>query len=199
MTTHHGSRVAGAVLVGGKSLRFGSNKALFAVNNTPMARVVADIMREADIEDLCVVGDSQVTADALGLVFVGDSFPGEGPLGGLISAMRGVSADVLCVLPCDVPCVPAGRIRQLVDAVVGFGEIDVAILTTSREHWLCSAWRVSTCLPVLTQYFADGERALHRAVGTLAIERVSATDIEMINVNTLQEALELRRPHTFDD
>lgn len=190
---HRHSVVAGAVLIGGRSFRFGSNKALFAVNDKPMARVVADIMSTANIDDVFVVGDSQVTADALGLSFVADSYPGEGPLGGLISAMRNVSNGILCVLPCDVPRIHAGRIEQLVKVIADSNEVDVAILMTTREHWLCSSWRVSTCLPVIEECFAAGERAIHCAVGTLVVQRVMAFEAEMINVNTLQQALQIGR------
>lgn len=193
---HHRSTVVGAVLVGGMSFRFGSNKALFIVHGKPMGRVIADILRTADINQVFAVGDSQATADSLGLSFVADSFPGEGPLGGLLSAMHEVSTGILCVLPCDVPKVKASRVRQLVDAVTDSQETDVAVLITSREHWLCSAWQVKTCLPVLEQFFASGERAIHRAVGSLAIRRVIASDAEMINVNTLQQALEIERRDT---
>lgn len=156
-----------------------------------MGRVIADILRTASIDEVIAVGDSQVTADSLGLSFVADSYPGEGPLGGLISAMREVSTGILCVLPCDVPRVKASRIEQLVDAVMESGHIDLAVLTATREHWLCSSWRVDTCLPVLEQCFANGERAIHRAVGSLGIQRVTVTDAEMINVNTMQQVREI--------
>lgn len=185
--------IAGAVLIGGRSSRFGSDKALFAIADQPMARVVAEILHAANIDDVFVVGDSQATADALGLAFVADAYPGEGPLGGIISVMRNVPADVLCILPCDVPRVSVERVRQLIDVVVDSDVTDMAILATSQDHWLCSSWRVRTCLPVLTQSFATGERSIHRAAGSLVVRRISATDAEMINVNTRQEALEVGR------
>lgn len=199
MLIHNPSSVRGVVLVGGQSHRFGSPKALFAVNNKPMARVVAEIMRLANIEEVFVVGDSQITADAIGLTFVADSYPGQGPLGGLITALRAVSTGILCVLPCDVPRISANRIAVLIKVLIDIDETDLAILMTDREHWLCSSWRVSTCLPVLEKCFAEGERAIHRAVGSLSIERVPATKAEMLNVNTLQQAREIGRIATSEN
>jgi molybdopterin-guanine dinucleotide biosynthesis protein A len=153
-----------------------------------MGRMIANNMYAANIEKVIVVGGSQDTADALNCSFVADSFPGEGPLGGLVTAIRSVSTEILCVLPCDVPRVTPYRIQQLVTAVAGFRLNDASVLTASREHWLCSSWRVSSCLPVLEKCFADGERAIHRAVNSLTIRRVLVTDEEMININTLQDA-----------
>lgn len=188
---HHRPTVEGAVLVGGNSVRFGSDKALFKVAGKPMARVIADVMYSARITKVFVVGNSQSTADVLGLAFVADSYPGEGPLGGLITALRATESEILCVLPCDVPGVKPDRVQELVEAVVGTEGFDGAILVTTREHWLCSSWRVSTCLPEFERRFAAGLRAIHLAVGALAIRRVAATESEMINVNTLQQGVEI--------
>jgi molybdopterin-guanine dinucleotide biosynthesis protein A len=168
------------------------------VHGKPMARVIADIMRAANIDEVLAVGDSQVTADAIELPFVSDLYPGEGPLGGLISAMRQASTEILCVMPCDVPRMNASRIRQLVDSVVDCGEIDAAVVMTTREHWLCSCWRIPKCLPVFEKCFTGGERAIHRAIGSFAIQRVMATDAEMMNVNTIQEAAEIGRIVNFE-
>ncbi|MEO8162421.1 MAG: molybdenum cofactor guanylyltransferase [Ilumatobacteraceae bacterium] len=180
--------ITGAVLAGGKSLRFGSNKAIFEINGKAMARVISDKMREAGILDVLLVGGSPEVADTLGLSFVADEYPNEGPLGGLITALHNVSTDFLCVLPCDVPRINSIRIRQLGFIVTSNSLHDVGVLATTREHWLCSSWRVRTCLPELERKFADGERAVHRAVNSLSIARVSATDEEMSNINSLHRA-----------
>lgn len=156
-----------------------------------MARVIADAMIGAGIQDVLLVGGSPDVADTLDLPFLSDEFLDEGPLCGLISAMRAVSSEILCVLPCDVPNIHSLRIRQLVDAVTTTGPHDAAVLTSSQEHWLCSAWKVRNCLPALERNFAQGERAIHRAVKDLVVLRVFASDNEMLNFNTLQQPLDI--------
>lgn len=158
------------------------------INGKAMGQMIADTMRSSGIEEVLVVGGSQTTAYALGCSFVADLHPGEGPLGGLITAMRAVTAEILCVLPCDVPLVKSARIQQLVAALADFRINDASVLKSNREHWLCSSWRVSRCLPTLEKRFLDGERAIHRAANSLVIQQVSATDAELININTLQDA-----------
>lgn len=153
-----------------------------------MGRMIADTMQSSGIKDVIVVGGSPDTAYSLGCSFVADLHPDEGPLGGLITAMRTVTAEILCVLPCDVPLVTSTRIQQLVAALADIQINDVSVLTSNREHWLCSSWRVSRCLPTLEKGFAEGERAIHRVVNSLVIQRVTATDAELININTLQDA-----------
>lgn len=158
------------------------------INGKAMGRMIADTMRSSGIEDVIVVGGSPDIAYSLGGSFVADLHPDEGPLGGLITAMRAVAAEILCVLPCDVPLVRPARIQQLVAALADLKINDGSVLTSNREHWLCSSWRVSRCLPTLERRFDDGERAVHRAVSSLVIQRVTATEAELININTLQEA-----------
>ncbi|MFA5775559.1 MAG: molybdenum cofactor guanylyltransferase [Ilumatobacteraceae bacterium] len=191
--------VTGIVLVGGRSTRFGSDKALYPINGTPMGRLVADNMRASGIEHILCVGGSQEIAVRLGLQFLADSFPGEGPLGGLVTAMRDVSSDVMTVVPCDVPRLGPERIRQLVEAVSEQATSDVSVLTTSQDHWLCSAWRIKNCRDVVEQQFESGERAIHRVANLLTVQRVSATEAEMTNVNTLDEARDLERMIALGD
>lgn len=155
-----------------------------------MARAIADRMHGAGIREVSLVGGSAEVAATLELPFLADEYPDEGPLCGLITAMRAVSSKILCVLPCDVPRITSLRIKQLVDTVTATGPHDAAVLTSIQEHWLCSSWRVRTCLPVLERRFAEGERAIHRVVADLVVQRVFATDEEMVNFNTLQQALD---------
>ncbi len=156
-----------------------------------MARVIADKMLEAGIKEVVLIGGSPEVATTLGLSFLADAYPDEGPLCGLITAMRAVKSETLCVLPCDVPQITSRRIEQLVTSVTTAGVHDVAVLTSSQDHWLCSAWRVRTCLPVLTLQFDLGERAIHRVVKDLNVQRVFATDQETLNFNSRQQALGL--------
>lgn len=154
-----------------------------------MARVIADRMHGAGIQDVLVVGGSADVAATLGLPYLADEYRDEGPLCGLITALRAVSTEILCVLPCDVPQITSLRIKQLAETVTSIGPHDAAVLTSIREHWLCSSWRVRTCLPMLERRFAEGERAIHRVVKDLVVTRVSASESEMTNFNTLQQAL----------
>jgi len=158
------------------------------INGKAMGRMIADTMQLAGLNEVIMVGGSPDIANSLGCSFVADLHPDEGPLGGLITAMRAVTVEILCVLPCDVPFVTSTRIQQLVAALADFRINDASVLTSNREHWLCSSWRVSRCLPTLEKRFVGGERAIHRAVNSLVIQRVTATEAELININTLQEA-----------
>jgi molybdopterin-guanine dinucleotide biosynthesis protein A len=163
----------GAVLTGGRSMRMGTDKALVPVDGVPMAVRVALAMRGAGADDVICVGGDAHALTALGLHFVPDAHPGEGPLGGIITslgAFRTVSGNVyrnsahVVVAACDMPWVEAAHVSVLVDALdAAAPEVDVAL---SAQH-LFGAWRSERALPVLERAFADGERAPKRALALL--------------------------------
>ena len=97
-------KVLGAILAGGASRRFGSDKALVNISGRPMLDHVADRLR-GQCDALVVVG-----RDWPGLARVDDRpLPGLGPLGGLAGALvYAADAGFEAVLSagCDLPTLP---------------------------------------------------------------------------------------------
>jgi molybdenum cofactor guanylyltransferase len=97
-------KVLGAILAGGASRRFGSDKALAEIQGKPMfVHVMERLSGQCDA--LVVVG-----RDWPGLLRVNDRpAPGLGPLGGLAGALRyGADAgfDAVLTASCDLPGLP---------------------------------------------------------------------------------------------
>ena len=79
---------SGAVLCGGRSRRFGRDKAIYEHNGTPLAKISLLALREAGASVVFSIGgDADALAD-MGFRAVPDDHPGEGPLGGIICALR---------------------------------------------------------------------------------------------------------------
>lgn len=98
-------RLLGAILAGGASRRFGSDKALAEIDGKPMLAHVAERL-SGQCEALVVVGH-----DWPGLVRVDDRpLPNLGPLGGLAGALAYGAAqgfDAVLTSGCDLPGLPA--------------------------------------------------------------------------------------------
>lgn len=171
-------RTVGAVLVGGASRRMGSDKATMHVDGTAMAVRVARAMNESGIAEVVTVGGPDRSFDYRHLP---DRYPGEGPLGGIITALASCSAGSVLVAACDLPWVDASVFVALCAAL---GGADAAIAFTGRIEPMCALWRVSTCLDHLSRSFASGERAVHRAVDGLDVVRVHVHPGALRNVNT---------------
>ena len=104
-------RVLGAILAGGRSSRFGSDKALALIDGRPMLdHVAARLAGQCDA--LVVAG-----RDWPGLARVDDRpEPGLGPLGGLAGALahaRDHGFDAVLSSSCDLPALPGGLVDLL--------------------------------------------------------------------------------------
>ena len=159
----------GAVLAGGASTRMGQNKDLIEIDGIPMVTIAVNALREAGAADVCVVGGDQAAIEALGHRWVPDRHPGDGPLGGIITALSTATADIVAVLACDHIAAAAPAVRIIVGAV---GEGDVAVpVIEGRRQTLHAAWRRSA-LPRLEAVFADGGRSVRDGLAVLDVVQI---------------------------
>ena len=132
------SLLTGAILAGGHSSRFGSNKALFAPNGETLISKAAGLLRSVAREVL--VSASQTNAgdyDFLGLEIVVDQHPDSGPMGGLETLLQRCTTPWLLVLTCDMPFVDKDALVTMVSSLTG--EPDNALCQRDRPHAL--AWQ----------------------------------------------------------
>lgn len=168
----------GAVLCGGASRRMGVDKAALEIDGVPMARRVVDVLFAAGCRPVIAVGGDATALGRLGLDVADDEFPGDGPLGGIVTALA-VGAPT-AVVACDLPDLRPATVAALIAAVDGH---DAAVAFSDRPEPLCAVWAESAAA-VLRDRFVSGERAVHRALAGLDIAWVSVEPAELRNVNT---------------
>ncbi len=165
-------RIGGVVLAGGKSARMGHTKALIEIDGRAMADRVLDALREVGAEPLLIVGGDSGELDALTAPVIPDIEPGEGPVGGVLSALvhaeHWSDIDAIFVLACDLPWLTATTLSLVLDAVSDRPDADVWVGRASRLEPMCACWSTSpgTLERVRTAY-AGGERAMHRLIEQL--------------------------------
>lgn len=109
------SLLTGAILAGGHSSRFGSNKALFAPDGETLISKAADLLRPLTGEVLVSASPAHAgTYDFLGLEIVEDLHPDSGPLGGLEALLQRCSTPWLLVLTCDMPFVDSDALLTMI-------------------------------------------------------------------------------------
>jgi molybdopterin-guanine dinucleotide biosynthesis protein A len=185
--------VTGAILTGGASQRFGSNKALASFQGERLLDRLVRVLSEHCGEVLLVGGDpDQISGVAA--VHVLDLFPGEGPLGGLATALSAASAEVLLLVACDLPLLSGPLVKALLEHA---GEADVVVPETPRGLEPLCALYAKRCLPAVLGALERGERrmtAFHEAVEVLRLPSKTLPDAEALaNVNTLEELRRLER------
>ncbi len=163
-------RLLGAILGGGMARRFGSDKALAAIDGRPMLDHVVERLRP-QCDALSVVG-----RDWPGLARIDDlPAPGLGPLGGLAGALAEARArgfDAVLTAGCDLPGLPldiGGRLGS-----------PNAIL---RGQPTIGLWDVVLADPLVSWLATSADRSV-RAWAIAAGARWVIGDGDIANVNT---------------
>lgn len=186
-------RILGAVLVGGASKRFGSNKADAQLAGVSLLGHQLNILRGVPVDRLAYVGgERRPEVDPLA-GYVDDAIVGfttteRSSLLGILAALtyaRDRECESAIILGCDVPLVTAQTLQQLVAALrSGTSSFDVAVASSGaeRDHWSIMAANVSALAPLRSTY-ENGERAVHRAVTSLQVARLEVDEDEAVNIN----------------
>jgi len=150
----------------------GTDKALIEVGGRRMAVRVADALRAGGCDEVLAVGGDAPALAALGLQPEPDRWPGEGPLGGLATALTVAPLGSLLVLaPCDLVSPSASAVRRMLDALrAAPAGVAVVVPRTARgPEWIHSAWRVRPELRTsIAALVADGSRRLD-VVGAVVV------------------------------
>lgn len=154
--------VAGAILAGGSSRRFGVDKALAPTPQGPMAQVVVRALRGASLDPVFLVGAAPAVSGQLGVPSIPDRLPGEGPLAGLGTALSWASGvNRVVVVPCDLPGLVPVAVRSLVEA--GDNNTPVVARLEGRPHPIIGCWPTSLAGP-LNAVLRSGERRMRAAL-----------------------------------
>ena len=168
------SRVTAAVLAGGGSTRFGSDKALARLPGdtaTFLQRVVSVARSVAD--EVIIVAPDRPAYRSLAALIVPDLFPGEGPAGGVLTALREVRTEWLLVLSCDQPLIET---RELAALLEGRATALAFQSASGRLHPLPCLIRVDECRSIVEAAFAEGCRSLTQVLARCGVKTMSIPD-----------------------
>jgi molybdenum cofactor guanylyltransferase len=198
------SGVAGYVLAGGASSRFGEDKALVKMGGVAMLECMIELLFKIT-EDVIIVGPSKRRYEEFGIEIVADRWPGEGPLGGIITALELTArSPARCnwnlIISCDMPFLTEEWLRFLVQRAETSVADVVLPRSTSGPEPLCACWRTSA-VETLRPAFERGVRKVMESVKLLNAEMLDEKDWKRFdsagrlfwNMNTQSDYDEARR------
>lgn len=156
--------IAGAILAGGGSHRFGADKGMAETPQGPLAGIVLAALRGAGVDPVVLIGGSSELSAALAIPSIPDQNPGAGPLAGLGTALGWASGVTrIVVVPCDMPLITSDVIRSLVSS--GNNTVASIAMVDDRLHPIVACWPTQRWGAV-KGLLRDGERRMQAAIET---------------------------------
>ncbi len=159
-------RLVGAVMLGGRSSRFGTDKALAPVGDTVMGAVAVAALRDSGIDPVVAVGGT--AGPQLDVITVPDHWPGEGPLAALATILRWARQGRVVAVPCDLPRLTSASVSLLLEASDALRESQrtaTAVIATvdGRPRHSVGVWPASWAVP-MRRLVEGGERRFRAAL-----------------------------------
>jgi len=191
------------VLAGGGSTRFGKDKALVEVGGKPMLVRMCELLRTV-VSEVTVIADPEKYSD-LGLRCVADLWPGEGSLGGIITALedagsRYQSPEWNLIVSCDMPFLTREWLVYLAGRALKSSSQVALPESPHGPEPLCTCYRTDAA-PALRAAFERGVRKITDALKQVTTEvldeahwkRFDSAGRLFWNMNTLADYQEVRR------
>ncbi|MBW1912146.1 MAG: molybdenum cofactor guanylyltransferase [Deltaproteobacteria bacterium] len=139
--------VTGVVLAGGKSSRFGKNKALAEINGIPLIERVIHIMGSV-FERLIISSNTPDEYSYLQLPIHEDLIKGLGPIGGIYTGLNVIEDEAAFFVACDMPFINQGLIRYIVNVK---GDFDAVAPKIDWKMEALHALYKKNCLSVIKE------------------------------------------------
>jgi molybdenum cofactor guanylyltransferase len=148
--------VTGIILAGGKSLRFGRNKAIEKIAGmTLIERVVKHLIPLTGRIVLVTDGDNKFFSEIKPAEVTTDIYPAKGPLGGIYTGLCSSHTVANIVVACDMPFLNAVLLEHMVNLSPGFDAVIPRWPNNQIEplHGIYS----NNCVPVMKKHLENNE------------------------------------------
>ncbi|MHB1185518.1 MAG: molybdenum cofactor guanylyltransferase [Desulfobulbia bacterium] len=170
------NQVAGVILAGGKSSRFGSNKALALHQGDALIQTIARRLAALFPETLLITNTPEEYG-FLGWPMAKDLYPDCGPLAGIHAALRTVSQPRIFVCGCDMPLVNPDLIRFLCELE---GDHDIVLPWLDEGPEPLYAVYSKKALPIIEEQLSKNQYKIGIVFEKLRIRKVTSEEILQI-------------------
>jgi len=197
-------KICSYIQAGGASKRFGSDKAEAMLEGEPMLKRMAGLVARV-CGSVKIVGSGE-RYGSFGFPVVEDGWPGEGPLGGILTALRETQRESKeattwsLIVSCDMPFLTHEWLDFLSEHALKSDAQVVAAEAGKRLEPLCACWR-SDGMSQVQEAFDSGVRRVSEGMRRLRMEVLDESvwkrfDTEgrlFWNMNTPEDYAEAKR------
>jgi molybdenum cofactor guanylyltransferase len=197
------NKMSGYVMAGGGSTRFGRDKALVEVGGKAMLGRMLELVQGVT-KKVKIVGPPERYAE-FGVEVLSDQWPGEGPLGGIITALedaagRTEKVEWNLIVSCDMPFLTHQWLAYLAERATKSAAQVVLAHSASGPEPLCACWRTDAA-GTLRSGFERGIRKVTEGIAPLRAEVLDEADWKRFdsagrlfwNMNTVADFEQVRR------
>lgn len=186
MTADPPDAIHPVVLTGGRSRRFGRDKLLEPVGEPPrpLVRAPIEALRAVFGPRVRIVGDADPAVALLADGIIPDALPGNGPIGGVVSALEYLGAPIF-VLGGDMPAFTPAHIRRILDAAASHPDAWAVLAANSSVLQPCAGIYRPAARSALRARLDSDRRSLHDALPGDRLVTVRISDPRALaNINT---------------
>jgi molybdopterin-guanine dinucleotide biosynthesis protein A len=185
-------KISAVLLAGGESRRFGEDKATFVWEGQPLWKRQLATLQETGVEEIILSARTDPPWRPADVIFVPDSSPRCGPLGGLLASLGSMRGSHILALAIDMPFMTPRYLRLLIaKAKPGCGVLPIL---NERAEPLAAIYPVEAT--AVLQDARDKDRDF--ALRSLAQRLLEAGQLRSVAVQPDEEVLFQNFNHAVD-
>ncbi len=169
------TKVTGLILLGGRSSRYGANKALVEIEGVRLIDRVAGLMK-AIFHRVILATNTPDEYAYLQMPMVQDLIKGLGPMGGIYTGLMTMLDEAGFVVACDMPFLSGRLIRHMVDVRDDFEAV------VPRMDWMLEplhALYSKKCLPVIQEAIEQHQHQIAKCFAGLRVRYVDEEELRL--------------------
>lgn len=186
--------VTGVILAGGKSSRYGRNKALEEIDGVPIIERIIHCIGPI-FPHVILITNSPEDYDYLGLPMQEDLIKGLGPLGGIFTALRHIPHEAGFFVACDMPFLNTQLIRYMVSSR---GDHDAVVPRIGWKIEPLHALYSRQCLPAIQELIEGREYQILKFFEKIRVRYVNDEEIRAFDPR-LKSFFNVNRPEELSE
>ena len=186
--------VSGVILAGGKSSRYGKNKALVQIDGIFLIQKVLQVMQSL-FSSVILITNTPETYAFLNIPMHKDKIKGLGPLGGIFTGLSVIPENAGFFVACDMPSLNCDLIRHLAGNRQNF---DVVVPNLSGKFEALHALYTKNCLPEIERLIHSGAYQIFRFFPHVSVRYVDENEVRRFDPE-LRSFFNINRPEQLQN
>lgn len=182
------------IMAGGDSARMGRDKSMLLIEGQPMIKHILSRLRP-HFNQILISSNDISKYSFPGVEVVPDKVTGQGPLGGIASALKASANELNFVIACDIPQVDTVLMKMMLRDCSDFDAV-VPRISLSQYEPLFAVYKKYT-LAAIEAALLSGNNRIIDALNSCRVKYIDLTDTQQLkNLNTMSDYWEFAGKET---